>query len=231
MRGKMVFSASQVRGRVGAVTFNLLNKHGGGRIRPDLDTALGWWEEAVCRRSKPRKVKVGDGKPPILIFTDGAHETEAAGYGGIMIDPLSGEVAGFGRNMGETMKRRLTVQGKKQQIIGQAELYPAIVARRLWKHKIQGRDVIHMVDNDSARFALIKGSSPCLESAWLVQSFWIDESATDCQSWIARVPSRSNIADGPSRGDRTEASQIFPHIQWLEWNDAQEEADARSWLI
>ena len=90
-------------------------------------------------------MRVGDGKPPILIFTDGAHETETTGSGGIMIDPLSGEVAGFGRIMGETMKRRLTVQGKKQQIIGQAELYPAVVARRLWKHKNQGRDVIHMI--------------------------------------------------------------------------------------
>ena len=73
--------------------------------------------------------------------------------------------------MGREMVRRLSEQGKKKQIIGQAELYPAIVARRLWKKKIEGRDVIHFVDNDSARYALIKGSSPSLESAWLVQSF------------------------------------------------------------
>jgi len=133
--------------------------------------------------------------------------------------------------MKKTMKHRLSVDGKKKQIIGQAELYPAICARRLWKEKIRGRDVIHFVDNDSARYALIKGSSPCLESAWLVQSFWTDESETDCRSWIARVPSRSNIADGPSRGDRSECERIFPHIKWLEWTDAQENADAEAWLI
>ena len=106
-----------------------------------------------------------------------------------------------------------------------------ICARKLWADKIKGRDVIHFVDNDSARYALIKGSSPCLESAWLVQSFWTDESESDCHSWIARVPSRSNIADGPSRGDKTECERLFPHIRWLTWSDARENADAVAWLI
>ena len=148
-----------------------------------------------------------------------------------MIDPITQEVAGFGRDMKKAMKDRLTVKGKKKQIIGQAELYPAVVARRFWKEKIQGRDVIHFIDNDSARFALIKGSSPCLESAWLVQSFWTDEGEADTRSWIARVPSRSNIADGPSRGDRSECEKIFPQITWLEWLDALEDYDAHVWLI
>ena len=127
-----------------------------------------------------------------------------------MIDPFTKEVAGFGRDMNKEMKTRLIKHGKKKQIIGQAELYPASCARRLWREKIEGRDVIHFVDNDSARFALIKSSSPCLENAWLVQSFWTDESETNCRSWIARVPSRSNIADGPSRGDRSEC-EMFSH--------------------
>ena len=70
----MVFSGSQVNGRVGAVTLNILGKHKGGRIRQDSDTALGWWLEAVGKRSKPRTLTVGDERPPILIFTDGAHE-------------------------------------------------------------------------------------------------------------------------------------------------------------
>jgi len=148
-----------------------------------------------------------------------------------MIDPENNEVAGFGRDMKARMINKLSQKGKKKRIIGQAELYPAIVARRLWKHKIKGRDVIHFFDNDAARYALVKGTSPCLESAWLVQSFWTNESETDSRSWIARVPSRSNIADGPSRGDRTECEEIFPHINWLEWTDAQEDYDAKAWLI
>ena len=144
-------------GRVGCVTLNLLGKHNGGRIKPDLDRALKWWAEAISNRAKPRTVKVGDEKLPILIFTDGAHEEdEGTGYGGVMIDPHTKEAAGFGRYMNDKLKARLTMQGKKKQIIGQAELYPVICARKLWADKIKGRDVIHFVDNDSARCALIK---------------------------------------------------------------------------
>ena len=69
------------------------------------------------------------------------------------------------------------------------------------------------------------------ESAWLTQSFWTDESETDCRSWIARVPSRSNIVDGPSPGDRSEVQLAFPNVKWLEWTDEQENADAVAELI
>ena len=148
-----------------------------------------------------------------------------------MIDPENSEVAALGRNMGKRLQAKLSVAGKKKQIIGQAELYPAVVARRLWRKKIQGRDVVHFIDNDSAKFVLIKGTSPCLESAWLTQSFWTNESEADSRSWIARVPSRSNIADGPSRGDRAEVQAAFPTVQWLDWSDEQEDADAEAELI
>ena len=164
LRGKMVFSISQVAGRVGAIPLNLLSRHKGGRIKDDLRKALLWWVEAAVHRAKPRSVKVGDKRKPIIIFTDGAHEETETGYGGVMIDPETNEVAAFGRNMGQKMLDRLSIEGKKKQIIGQAELYPAIVARKSWKKTIQGRDVLHFIDNDSARYALIKGTSPCLKA-------------------------------------------------------------------
>ena len=86
-------------------------------------------------------MNVGDGRPPFIIFTDGAHEESGTGYGGVMIDPFKSEVAGFGKeDMGKTMKDRLTHFGKKKQIIGQAELYPMIAARRFWK--VTGADEI-----------------------------------------------------------------------------------------
>ena len=91
--------------------------------------------------------------------------------------------------------------------------------------------MIHFVDNENARCASMKGSSPCLESAWLVQAFWTNESETGSRSWIARAPSRSNVADGPSRGDKKEAEKIFPMIKWFPWTDSQEDADAEAQLI
>ena len=55
------------------------------------------------------------------------------------------------------------------------------------------------IDNDSARHALIKGYTPSLASARLVSSFWESEAALASYCWVERVPSLSNIADGPSR--------------------------------
>lgn len=99
---------------MGAVAFNILGKHHGGRMRTDLERALDWWVEVVSEGAKPGTITVGDERPPILIFmdglifTDGAHEDDGTRYGGVMIDPSSGEVAGFGRNMKKKMKERLS---------------------------------------------------------------------------------------------------------------------------
>ena len=56
------------------------------------------------------------------------------------------------------------------------------------------------VDNEAARFALIKGSSPTRESAWLVNEIWKTAAELEADLWIERVPSASNCADHPSRG-------------------------------
>ena len=86
-----------------------------------------------------------------------------------------------------------------RQVIGQAELLPVIVAQRTWRARWTGRRVLVFVDNDSARHALIRGGSPSLASAHLVSEFWRTETALVAYAWIERVPSASNIADGPSR--------------------------------
>ncbi len=56
------------------------------------------------------------------------------------------------------------------------------------------------IDNEAARYGLIKGTSPTRDSAWLIQEFWTAETKNESNSWIQRVPSASNCADGPSRG-------------------------------
>ena len=70
----------------------------------------------------------------------------------------------------------------------------------MWKEKFRGRKVLHFIDNNAARFALIKGSSPNLDNAWLAGDFWRREAEARSFSWFERVPSPSSPADGPSRG-------------------------------
>ena len=94
----------------------------------DLRTVLGWWARSA-RSLPPFDVPCGKGRPPILVFTDGACEDNAGvvGYGGVMFDPESGEARAFGRRMGIELRNKLSLYGKKKQIVGQAELYPMVV--------------------------------------------------------------------------------------------------------
>ena len=90
---------------------------------------------------------------------------------------------------------------RARQLIGQAELLPAVVAQRTWSQRWAGRRVLLFMDNDSARHALIRGGSTSTASAHLVGLFWREETLLRAYSWIERVPTASNVADGPSRLD------------------------------
>ena len=140
-------------------------------------------------------------------------------YGAVIIDPEDGMVESFGARMTEPMRRMLSENGTKKQIIGQAELLPMVVSRILWSGKLAGRDVIHYVDNEAARMSAIKGSSPSRSSAWLVQAFWETEVTNETKSWISRVPTECNIGDGPSREDWSEVEEVYPnHKKILDGN-------------
>ena len=73
------------------------------------------------------------------------------------------------------------------------------MAQELWAEWLRGRRALIFVDNDAARHAIIRGASPSGPSALLVEQFWSAEARLGAFSWIERVPSPSNPADGPSR--------------------------------
>ena len=151
------------------------------------------------------------------------------GYGGVMIDQEKDKVWGFSQEMGDFLKFILTEHGAKKQIIGQAEIYPMLVARQLLSDKLRHRDVIHYVDNDAARYGTVKGYSPISTSAWLIHAFWDSEIQYRTRSWLSRVLTASNIADAPSRGDKKSVEKIFPNIVWLEWNSEREFEEFFKW--
>ena len=55
------------------------------------------------------------------------------------------------------------------------------------------------MDNESARLALLKCYSPSLPSLKLITECLSWDQAANSHPWYARVPTFSNIADGPSR--------------------------------
>ena len=64
---------------------------------------------------------------------------------------------------------------------------------------MRGRRYIHFVDNNAAKDGLIKGLSKSVFSTELLDLFWELEVESGSFGWFERVPSPSNISDGPSR--------------------------------
>ena len=102
--------------------------------------------------------------------------------------------------------------GRRTQLIGQAELLPVLLAQEVWRDRWRDRRVLLFVDNDSARHALIRGTSPAGASAAIVGRFWESEASYGAYTWIERVPSVSNPADAPSRLEFGPALKLGAHI-------------------
>ena len=156
--------------------------------------------------ARPREISLADDKIPIIVFTDAAAEQQAASYGILIIDRLNRFVAGA------SIPQPLVNMWLKEvgtQVICQAELYPILLAKYVWLKQFSGRRILFFIDNDPARFGLIKTNSESAMSHKLIKEYYLLEAVEPSVSWFARVASQSNPADMPSRGKVREASVAF----------------------
>ena len=64
---------------------------------------------------------------------------------------------------------------------------------------------LSFIDNSSAQWALTKGYSNNEQANRLVTLFWCAVSERQGDPWFERVPTKANISDSVSRGDRKPA--------------------------
>ena len=153
---------------------------------------------------KPKVLESGQLQRPILIFTDGAlepsgNDAPTATIGGVCVCPDDGRIEVFGCHVAPEILDVWLLDGPHP--IGLVELYGVAVAYKLWFHLISGRRVIFFGDNWGAIDCYVKGSST--KKPWrniLLEIEKIDMHG-EALCWMARVPSESNVADPPSRGD------------------------------
>ena len=119
----------------------------------------------------------------------------------MIVDPASGLIEFFGERVPASVEQSWGRGCDHDQVMGQAEIAPLVVSAILWADVLRERQVIAVVDNDSAKDAAIRGYSPSLPSAFLVAALWKALAAANATPWFDRVPGPSNIADGPSRLD------------------------------
>ncbi|CAE7804359.1 unnamed protein product [Symbiodinium sp. CCMP2592] len=171
---------------------------------------LGSRISVILQCTPPRSLVCNRVRQPVLVWTDGSWEKGHAGIGAVEWDPIASKGAVWAGHIPTSITALWlrTEDHTQEQIISQVELYAMALIRHLRKEAWMHRRVIVFCDNEAARFAAIKGGSSSHSMNRLVQAWDHPNFDHPAYLWIERVPSFSNIADGPSRGVPEEALHL-----------------------
>jgi hypothetical protein len=201
LRGRMQFAESQMFGRTGKRCMKVLGAFAEG-YKHKLGTKdlffLGLFKQLLLE-NVPRELRALN-QGNIAVFTDACYERDdqlwPCGLGGVIC--FNGQVQYFSLPV-DKKGRDILGEHCKKQIIFEAETLAALVAFFLWHELFKSQRCLIFVDNEGTKFSLLKGSSDNDTVDFLASYFAELEAKVHSFTWIARVPSKSNIADPPSR--------------------------------
>ena len=199
--GRLNFAQGQLFGCIMKPAMQLLSKwaerrcaKGDAKVLASVMTYI----VTVLETAPPRSICVHDRRPPVLIFTDGAFEPEdphhAVGAGAVIVDDFT--------------KTRPDLPCRKQ-IIMHLELWPVLVTLLRLGKSLKNRRVLVFIDNNGARDALIKGTSPVDDVFPLLAIVSVILNAFSVSVWFTRVPSPSNPGDAPWRGQAAQMASAL----------------------
>ena len=87
----------------------------------------------------------------------------------------------------------------RRQQIGQMEILAGVVPYMSMPDVLRGRDVLHWIDNTSAKAALVHGYSGAPDSSRLVHLLQAWNVGLRARTWYEYVRSKANPSDEPSR--------------------------------
>ena len=203
-QGQLSFGQGQFLGSELKPGMPFLSKIANGGRKAEFSSTLALFASyvtCVLRTSPPKHFSMQDELRPVIAFSDGAWEPTAdhpAGGGIVFIDPVKDEKKVAEINIDARMVAHWRKLGKSQ-LIAELELLPIAVGLHHFSHALKGRRVLWFVDNNSVRDMIIKGTtaSPSL-FCFLAECFRL-AGAMQLVWWVSRVPTKSNIADYPSR--------------------------------
>ena len=205
LHGRMVFADAQLFGRTGKRCMQVLSRSSQmnkSKLTDDDCFFLNLFID-MLQSGKPRVIQKF-ATEQVLIFTDACYENEArvwrGGVGGVQIDLSIGKWEFFSLELDDIMLKKLG-EAHKKQLIFEAETLAAVLGFLLWSNSFVGRLGHLFIDNDGTKYCLLKGASDngCVNK--LSRIFAKHEMESTALTWISRVASHSNIADGPSRND------------------------------
>ena len=207
LRGKLQYVEAQVFGRTLKSALAVLQRYRGhGKRFTDIDIPRLEWIIDWLRQSKPRRISPPNNEPPLLLFTDGACEGFLDGgkatttCGAVLLDRRDHTACIFGIVVNDALQQEwIKDGGGKKQLVTEAELLPVLIARKLWADRLAGSRLLTFVDSNPAKFALIRGTSDSKACENIIRCISIIDAGSVIWNWYSRVPSKSNLADDPSR--------------------------------
>ena len=213
LRGRLQFAEGQLFGRIGKLCLNEITNHAfsssSSKIGSRLRQLLMLFKTQLLE-GPPRRI-CGVTAGCSFIFTDACYETGRVdwqcGLGGIIYNSDGSAMQAFSICL--TQDQIASLGGLvKKTIIFEAELLALIVSFILWKNLICNSPVVFFVDNNSARDVAISANSRSKTIEALVEQLLRVEDMASSSCWFARVPSPSNPADAPSRGETESMVQL-----------------------
>ena len=205
LKGRLLYAAGHTFGRCTQLSIQLISRlaRRGPMVLLDSKFKAVVRDAFKCLSEAPaREVGAWSGRPPVVVFTDGACENEGTEitHGATLFDPETGRSLMFGDWVPDTWVQRWKAGGKKQ-LICQAEIFPVLVSKATWTSELRNRAILWFIDNNAALSAVIRSFSPVIENYQLLVLNASLDLQLQSMHWYARVPSKSNLSDSASRLD------------------------------
>ena len=214
LKGKLAFAEAQVLGKAGQYALKALSNHIFHRpfcaaLQPELVSCLKFMRVRL-KEGKPRAVCRSLGTC-WFVFTDASFSGDfEGGLGGVLVSPTGSVCSWFSLMLCKADVLPLLPQ-EAATGIGELETLAVLLGFRFWCKHLKGAECVAYIDNEGARYALMKGCSRSMQVTKLCHLFATACEADTTITWFARVPSASNIADHPSRG--VSNSMLPPRMQ------------------
>ena len=202
LRGRLLFAESQVFGRQSKRAMKILSsrctKCGRVFFDQELRDALILLRDRVVRGG-PRVVAAVH-RNRYLVFADACHESDGAGFGGILYSSSGLIIGWFSEWLSPDDLAPINPLCKKT-LIHELELTASLISFTHLCSKLQPSDIVAFTDNEAVLSNLITGNADNPLVLSFLDTIYGWESSSGHHVWFERVASLANPADGPSRMD------------------------------
>ena len=207
MAGRLSFAVSAAAGRVGRAFLKPFFAQAndplpGGRASPWLLRAAEWFIHYLRVQPPLRQEADLSARRHVRTWSDAAGVSRWVAA----VVEVDGEFLWTRVRTPDHIWRQLLERGDQQ--IGVQEMLGVALAWGTYSDILKGTRWTSFVDNQGVLGAILKGGSGAPEVNMAVGHLWLDLAAYAVDLHVARVESKANISDGPSRDDFEEIARL-----------------------